>query len=335
MQQPTSIQAGDLWHKLVYNASYFIVFPTNDSKKARNLKLSKLSKAVASGEFITTCELTPPKGINLDPLFAKAESLKNLVHAFNLTDSHAARMSTDPTAVGHLLLNRGIEPIVQMTTRDKNRIAIQAGMLGAAVLGIPNLVFMGGDPPKNGDHPDAKPVFDLFASQLLDIVRNFESGTDLAGNKLSGSPSFCIGAVVNPGSPRLDAEIENMHRKIDAGAAFLQTQAVFDTSQFAEFLSKTGAIEVPILAGVIPVKSVNMAQFMNQRVPGITVPDALMKRIADCGTDKQRIAATSVEVAADIVRDLKSMTRGVHMMAIGWEDKIPRILDLAAASASN
>ncbi len=291
--------------------------------------MPRLSEAIASGEFITTCELTPPKGINLEPLFTKAQSLKHLVHAFNLTDSHAARMATDPTAVGHLLMDRGIEPIVQMTTRDKNRIAIQAGMLGAAALGIPNLVFMGGDPPKNGDHPDAKPVFDLFASQLLNIAGSLQSGTDFTGNRLDGAPSFCVGAVVNPGSPRLDEEIDNMHRKIDAGARFLQTQAVFDASEFEQFLAKAGTVGVPLIAGVIPIKSVKMAEYMNTRVPGITVPDALIQKISDCGNDSERIADASVAIASGIVKDLRTLAGGVHIMAIGWEDRIPQILGRA------
>ncbi len=291
--------------------------------------MPNLKAAIARGEFIKTCELTPPKGTNLEPLFGKAESLKHLIHAFNLTDSHAARMATDPTAIGHLLMDRGIEPIVQMTTRDKNRIAIQAGILGAAVLGIPNLMFMGGDPPKNGDHPEAKPVFDLFASQLLEVASGLQQGSDLSGARLHGRPSFCIGAVVNPGSPRLDEEIDNMHRKIAAGACFLQTQAVYDASQFAEFLNKAGNVEVPILAGVIPIKSVKMAQYMNERVPGITIPDDLIQQIADCGNDSEKISKTSIGIAANIVRDLKSLAGGLHLMAIGWEDKVPQILERA------
>lgn len=291
--------------------------------------MNTLIQAINSGEFIVTCELTPPKGTNLEPLFAKADSLKDWVHAFNLTESHAARMAMDPTAVAHLLIDRGIEPIVQMTSRDKNRIALQACMLGAAALGIPNLVFMGGDPPKNGDHPDAKPVFDFFASQLLDAVSSLQDGADFMGNKLDGTPKFCVGAVVNPGSSKLDDEIDNMHRKIEAGASFLQTQAIYDASAFSDFLDKAGQVDVPILAGIIPVKSVKMAQYMNERVPGIDVPDALIQKIADCGEDKQLIEQTSVGVAAEVVRDLSSLTRGVHMMAIGWEDKIPQILDAA------
>ncbi len=293
---------------------------------------SKLKQAIDRGDFVVTCELTPPKGIDLSALFDKADKLKDRVTAFNLTESHAARMSMDPTAAAHLMMDRGIEPIVQMTSRDKNRIAIQACMLGAAALGIPNLVFMGGDPPKIGDHPDAKPVFDLFASQLLDAVSALQSGTDYTGNKLSGTPKFCVGAVVNPGSPNPEAEIENMHRKIESGASFLQSQAVYDVGQFQEFLDKAGDVSVPILAGVIPIKSVKMAQYMNERVPGITVPDPLISRIADQGEDREAIARTSIGIAAELVRELRPVAGGLHIMAIGWEDKVPHILESGGIS---
>ncbi len=291
--------------------------------------MAKLKQQIESGQFIVTCELTPPKGTNLEPLFERAENLRHYVDAFNLTESHAARMAMDPTAVAHLLLDRGIEPIVQMTSRDKNRIALQACMLGAAALGVENLVFMGGDPPKNGDHPDAKPVFDLFASQLLDAVNALQSGTDYTQNKLNGTPKFCVGAVFNPGSSNPDVEIENLHRKIEAGASFLQTQAIYDVESFADFLNKVGTLNVPILAGVIPIKSVKMAQYMNERVPGITVPDSLINKIANLGDDSEKIIATSQEISAAIIRDLVNVANGLHIMAIGWEDKIPAIVDMA------
>ena len=289
---------------------------------------SKLQQKIDSGDFVITCELTPPKGTDLTPLYEKADLLRNQVTAFNLTESHAARMAMDPTAAAHLLIDRGVEPIVQMTSRDKNRIAIQACMLGAAALGVSNIVFMGGDPPKAGDHPDAKPVFDLFASQLLDAVNALQSGTDYMGNALNGTPKFCVGAVVNPGSPNLEGEIENMHRKIDAGASFLQTQAIYEADQFESFMEQIGDIKIPILAGVIPVKSVKMAQYMNDKVPGITVPDDLISRLADQGDDREKITETSIQISAELVNDLRKVAGGLHIMAIGWEDKITQILKL-------
>jgi 5,10-methylenetetrahydrofolate reductase len=288
--------------------------------------MSSLSKALQSSDFVVTSELTPPKGLDLAPLLEKAALLKPYVSAINLTESHAARMAMDPVAVGHLMLDHGVEPIVQMTSRDKNRLAIQASILGACVLGISNLVFMGGDPPKNGDHPDAKPVFDLFASQLLEAVRALNSGTDLNGNTLNKSTEIFAGAVVNPGASDPDAEIENLHRKIDGGAEFFQTQAVYDVSAFSAFLDKAHSSK-PILAGIIPIKSVKMAQYMNERIPGVDIPDHLIEEIAAAGDDKEAIAKVSIEIAAATIQDLRSVTEGVHVMAIGWEQYIPQMLE--------
>ncbi len=296
------------------------------------METGKLEQRIKAGDFVLTCELTPPKGIDLTALFGKADLLRNIIDAFNLTESHSARMAMDPVAVGHLLSDRGIEPIVQMTSRDKNRIAIQSSMLGAAALGIRNLVFMGGDPPKNGDHPDAKPVFDLFASQLLDAVNALKSGSDYAGNALLGKPEFFVGSIVNPGSSNPKGEIENMHRKIDAGAAFLQTQAVFDVTHFAKFMKMAGPVSVPIFAGLVPIKSVKMAQYMNKRIPGIDVPDYYIKKIAALGQDKERIIETSNQISVEIAKGLRQEASGIHFMAIGWEDKIPAILNEAGIS---
>ena len=238
-------------------------------------------------------------------------------------------MAMDPVAVGHLLIDRGIEPIVQMTSRDKNRLAIQASILGAAALGVSNVVFMGGDPPKNGDHPDAKPVFDLFASQLLEAACALNNGTDFSGNALKGTPQLTIGAVANPGASDLATEIDNMKRKADAGAEFFQTQAIYDVAAFDRFMTKAKP-ERPVLAGIIPIKSVKMAQYMNDKIPGVDIPQDLIDKIDAAGDDKAKVADISIEIAGSTVRALRDMTRGVHVMAIGWEDKIPAILDRAS-----
>ena len=288
--------------------------------------MSALSKALQSSDFVVTSELTPPKGLDLAPLLEKAALLKPYVSAINLTESHAARMAMDPVAVGHLMLDQGVEPIVQMTSRDKNRLAIQASILGACALGVSNLVFMGGDPPKNGDHPDAKPVFDLFASQLLEAVQALNNGTDLNGNALNRNTKIFAGAVVNPGASDPDAEIENLHRKIDGGAEFFQTQAVYDVGAFSNFLEKADSPK-PILAGIIPIKSVKMAHYMNDRIPGVDIPDHLIEKIAGAGDDKEAISQISIEIAANTIQELRSVTKGVHVMAIGWEQYIPQMLE--------
>jgi len=204
--------------------------------------MSRLQEKLRSGEFVVTTELTPPKGINLEDIFAKAALLKPCVDAVNLTDSPRARMAIEPKSVGHLLLDRGVEPIVQITSRDRNRIAVQGDILGAAALGITNFVFMAGDQPKNGDHPDAKAVFDLSTTDLLKAARSLREGHDLAGNELKGAPEIFIGATANPGGKDLDAEVANARGKIDAGAQFLQTQAVFDPPSLKGYLRQDGGV---------------------------------------------------------------------------------------------
>lgn len=287
--------------------------------------MSHLGTALDGEGFVVTSELTPPKGTSLDPLLERARALRRHVDAFNVTDSHAARMAMAPMAVSHLLLDHGLEPIMQITGRDRNRIAIQADLLGAWALGVRNIAFMGGDPPKNGDHPDAKGVFDVVSAAIIRAAAGMRNGTDMAGNALDGSPEFCIGAVVNPGAKDLDKEIDRMAEKIEAGATFFQTQAVYDPGAFERFVKRVDSLEVPLLAGILPVKSPKMAAYMNEHVPGIDVPEALIRKLADA-SDR---AATSSELSASIIEAIRPMCRGVHVMAIGWEDKVPGILEAA------
>ncbi len=287
--------------------------------------MQSLAKKLKTNDFIITTELTPPKGTDLSTVFEKADALKDHITAFNITESHAARMSCDPVAVGHHLAQRGIEPIVQMTSRDKNRIAIQSAILGAATLGIRNIVLMGGDPPKIGDHPDAKGVFDLYASQLVEAGCAIKNGTDMMGNALKGTPELCVGSVFNPGASDLDREVENTQRKLDAGAEFFQTQAIYEAGKLEHFLHEMGNPDIPVLAGIIPIKSVKMAVYMNEHIPGIDIPDMLIKRIV-AAEENNTVAETSIEICAEIIQEVKNMARGLHLMAIGWEHKIPAIL---------
>ncbi len=284
--------------------------------------MSKLAAALERDRFVVTSELTPPKGTELAALLAKAEALRDVVTAFNLTDSHAARMAMAPMAAARRLLENGLEPIVQMTSRDRNRLALQADMLGAHALGVRNLVFMGGDPPANGDHAEAKAVFDLPSSALLRAASALGRGEDMMGNALSGAAHFLLGAVVNPGAADIEGEIRRLEEKLEAGARFFQTQAVYDIGAYERFIEATRHMDLCLLTGIIPLKSPKMAQYMNTRVPGISIPDALIREIGDA-PDRR---AASVEIAARIVREVRPMARGVHIMAIGWEELIPEIV---------
>ncbi|MGH8139730.1 MAG: methylenetetrahydrofolate reductase [Steroidobacteraceae bacterium] len=291
--------------------------------------MNTVADKITAREFVVTTELTPPKGVDLTDLFAKADALRGCVDAFNLTESPRARMAIAPTAVARLLLERGIEPIVQITARDRNRIAIQADLLGAAALGVRNFVFMAGDPPVNGDHPEAKPVFDLSSSQMLRAGHELAQGRDMNGNPLHGTPNLFLGATANPGADELQAEAANTRRKIDAGAQFLQTQAIYDRVALERFLAAVNPDGVAILAGIIPLKSAKMAAWLNASVPGIRVPDRLLEEMHSvAGTDGE--VRRGIDIAARTIREVRGLCAGVHLMALGWEAHIPAILEAGA-----
>jgi methylenetetrahydrofolate reductase (NADH) len=286
--------------------------------------MTALEQKIRSGAFVVTTELTPPKGIDLSELFARADALKHCADAVNLTESPRARMAVEPKSVAHLLMDRGLEPIVQVTARDRNRIAIQADLLGAALLGAGNFLFMTGDNPKNGDHPQAKGVFDLTTLEMLGAARALRAGHDMAGNELKGAPHMFLGATANPGAADLAVEAENTRRKIEAGAQFLQTQAIYDTALLARYLEATPLGEVALLAGIIPLKSAKMAAWLNANVPGVHVPQALQEELERAGPDGE--AVVGVDIAARLIREVRRLCSGVHIMAIGWEHRIPEIL---------
>ena len=287
--------------------------------------MSQLSDSLASNPFTLTAELNPPKGTGLDDLFAAADALKDSVAAFNLTDSAASRMAMAPLAVARLLKDRDVESTLQIAGRDRNRLAIQADMLAAHALGVENIVCMTGDPPSGGDHPDAKPVFDLGAEDILKAAVSLESGHDLAGNALKGSPHFLRGAVVNVAVPDLDKEIARMEGKIEAGAEFFQTNAVYEPAGFEAFMKRVEGLKVPILAGIIMLKSARQARYMTEKIPGVVVPDPLIDELD--GAESR--VATSVAMAGRIVRDVAPMCHGVHIMAIGWEHRIAAVMEAA------
>lgn len=287
--------------------------------------ISSLAAKVAARRFVVTGELTPPKGTDLTRMFATAELLRHAVDAINITESPRARMSMDARAAAKLLQEKGIETVVQITSRDRNRIAVQADLLGAAALGLRNFVFMGGDSPANGDHPEAKPVFDLTASGLLAAAEALRHGKDQAGNPLTGVPELFLGATCHPGAPNFEAEVENTRRKIDAGAKMLQTQAVYDTDKLRRFIDAVKPDGVAILAGIIPLKSERSAPWLHANLPGVAVPLAMqaeMESAATIGVVRER----GIELAAKLIASMRDVCQGVHIMAIGLEAEVPAIL---------
>jgi len=279
-----------------------------------------------SGKFMVTSEIGPPKGIETGVLLEDAELIRSRVDAINVTDLQSSVMRLGSLAVCSLLKQKGFEPIFQLTCRDRNRLALQSDILSAAALGIENLLLLTGDHTTMGDHPDAKPVFDLDSVQLLQVAVKLQGGFDMNGNKLEGgAPKFCLGAVVNPGSDPIEPQIMKMEKKIEAGAEFFQTQAVYDIKVFENFLSKTRHLKVPILGGIVLLKSAGMARYMNKNVAGVSVPDNLIKEMEET---KNKVA-TSVEIAARLIKELKPLCQGIHIMPIGWDKKVPLVLDAA------
>jgi methylenetetrahydrofolate reductase (NADPH) len=288
-----------------------------------------LSRKIASGQFVITTELTPPKGIDVGELLAKADALRGFVDAINLTESPRARMAIEPKSVARLMIERGLEPIVQFTARDRNRIALQSDILGAALLGVRSAVFMGGDSPQSGDHPDAKPVFDLTTTQMLEAARALNGGQDMMGNALKGAPNLFLGATVNPGATDLKAEIENTRRKVAAGAQFLQTQAIYEPQSLAQFKAAAQLDGVALLAGIIPLKSAKMARWMNENIPGIRVPPGLIEEMDAVAGDVEAELRTSIAITTRTIDAVKPHCAGVHMMMMGWENRLPAFLAAA------
>lgn len=288
----------------------------------------KLRERLAQGEFIITCEAGPPKGTDVEKILAEVDRLASLVHAFNVTDLQSSVMRMSSWALCALIRQRGHEPILQLTCRDRNRLALQADLLGAWALGIENVLALTGDHPVLGDHPDALPVFDLDSVQLIEAIGRLNSGKDLAGNDLTGATDFFVGAVVNPGANPLEPHLWKMRLKARLGVGFFQTQAVYDPKMYGNFIRKAEDVHVPIIVGIIPLKSARMARFMNEHIAGIHVPEEIIAEMERAKTQDERVQKSS-EICARIIRAVRSMCQGIHLMPMGWEEHVPTILELA------
>ena len=292
--------------------------------------MSDFGNKLNSSRFLVTVELPPPKGVDIQSVMNTGQGLIGLVDAFNVTDSQSSIMTTGPLSLAHLLLDKGAEPIIQFTGRDRNRIAIQSDLLSTYVLSIENILCLTGDPPSAGDHPEAKAVFELDGVRLIKAATDLMSGADMSGNQLRGSPRFCIGATVNPGARDLERDITRMGQMVDVGAHFFQTHAIFHPESFAEFMSRVNQIKAPVLAGIILLKSARMARYLNENLPGVYVPQSLVEEMEQ--TEDR--AKTGIEIAARIIREVREVCRGVHIMAIGWERYIPQVLEEAGLSGA-
>lgn len=295
--------------------------------------ISSFKNALESGKFVVTCEIAPPKGTNLEQIKHHINLLKDKVDAMNLTD-HQSSVMRYPSIGGALLVKElGGEPILQMTCRDRNRLALQAELLFAASRGVNNVLCLTGDSVMLGDHKEAKPVFDLDSSQLVAAARTLEKGKDLGGNELDGSPRLCVGAIVTPEALPLEPQLIKFEKKIEAGAEFIQTQAVYDLDKFTSFMEYARQFPVKILAGVILLTSAPMARFMNKNIAGVNVPQPLIDEMA--GAPKGTAIAKGIEIAGRMIKRIhdEKMCDGVHIMAIGKEELVPEIMAAAGLSS--
>ena len=290
---------------------------------------SAFKKALDSGKFVVTSEVAPSKGTNLEKMAHHVELLKDKVDAMNVTD-HQSSVMRFPSLGGALLVKeKGGEPILQMTCRDRNRLALQADLMFAASRGINNVLCLTGDSVMLGDHKQAKGVFDLDSSQLVAAVRTMERGKDMAGNDLDGAVKFCAGAIVTPEANPIEPQLIKFEKKIEAGAEFIQTQAVYDLDNFKKFMDYARQFDVKILAGVILLTSAGMARFMNKNVAGVMVPQNLIDEMA--AAPKGGALKKGIEITGRMIAQIKEeqICDGVHIMAIGKEEVVPDIMSAA------
>ena len=292
----------------------------------------KITELFSSGSYVLTSEVGPVKGCVRDlgdgtvpKCLEEATVVRDHVHAINVTDNQSAVMRLGSLAASVKLKQNGFEPIYQITCRDRNRIALQSELLNACSLGIDNVLVLTGDHTSLGDHASAKPVFDIDSVQLLKIATDMKNGHDMVGNGLSQAPDFAVGAVVNPNFEPLDLQLIKMEKKIAAGAMFFQTQTVYDAALFEKFIRKTEGFGVPIQLGMVLIKSARMAQYMNQNVAGITVPESWIKRFS--GVSASENGRTCVDITSDFLREVAPMCQGIHFMPLGWSHLVPLIVE--------
>ena len=289
--------------------------------------MKRFKEALEAGDFVITAECGPPKGTDISELKEHAKHLLGKVHALNVTDNQSSVMRAGSLSISKVLLDMGHDPIYQLTCRDRNRLAIQSDLLSAHILGIRNLLCLTGDSISVGDHKEAKAVFDLESVQLLKVVDTMNKGKDMVGNDLKGATSLFAGAVVTTEANPVEPQLMKFSKKVKVGAKFFQTQAIYDIEKFKTFMEYARKFDTKILAGILLLRSAGMANFLNANVPGITVPQHLIDELKTAG--KEKALDCGMDIAARQIRELKGICDGVHVMAIGLEDKVPEILKRA------
>ncbi|GAX37979.1 methylenetetrahydrofolate reductase [Nodularia sp. NIES-3585] len=295
--------------------------------------LNSFRHAAQAGEFLVTAEVAPPKGVNVTHMISMAATLKGRVHAVNITDGSRAVLRMSSLVASVILLQNGIEPICQVACRDRNRISLQADLMGSHALGIRNILALTGDPVKVGDHPNAKAVFDLESVRLLQLIRKLNQGVDYNEKPFTdGATDLFAGAAVDPQCASWSGLQKRFERKIEAGAQFFQSQMITDFERLEKFMDTVAVnYEKPILAGIFLLKSAKNAQFINRCVPGVNIPQHIIERLAKAKDPLEE----GMKIAAEQVQIARQLCQGVHMMAVKREDLITPILNLAGVPAVN
>jgi 5,10-methylenetetrahydrofolate reductase len=281
-----------------------------------------LRQKLESGTFVITAEVCPPKGCDCRPFIATASTLRQTVDAINVTDNQGANMRISPVTAASLLVREGIEPILQLTCRDRNRLALQSELLGAAACGVTNLLALTGDHISFGDHKGAKGVFDLDSVQLLQLATRLNNGQDLEGNGLNGRTDFFLGAAAAPEAEPFQLSLMKIGKKARAGASFLQTQAMFDPQRLRLFAEAVAPSGLKIIAGILLLKSSAMARYVNRTIPGLSVPQELIDELDQTKNQLDK----GCEIAARMATEFLPYCHGLHVMAMGREDVIPQVL---------
>lgn len=282
---------------------------------------------LAKSKFVITCEISSPKGTNLDEFLNRVDVVKGYVDAISIGDNQRAVMRAGALAICNLLKKRDIEPVMELASRDKNRLALQSDMLAAAIMGIENIVLVCGHDPAMGDHAAAKAVNDLDCVALVDAAVCLMRGTDIAGHPIDGTPDFCLGVVANPGMVSDKAEMAELKAKLERGACFIQTQPVYDAAVMEKFLEAIRGFDVPVFAGHMILKSASMASFINSNFPGIRVPDNMVRALE--GLPRDKVVETSLGLSVELIKKLGPMCQGINFMPEGWERHLPDIIEQA------
>jgi len=286
----------------------------------------RLTDILNRGTFAVTVEYNPPKGTNISSVLENAKQLVGRVHGVNVTDNTAAVVRAGSLPVCRLLYELGHDPVMQLTCRDRNRIAMQSDLMGAHMLGIRNILCLTGDYPTVGDHKEAKPVYDLDSVQVMQLVQGLNNGHDMTGHKLDGSTAFTIGAAVTPEADPLGPMLAKFEVKVKAGAQFFQTQAVYHPEQFASFMNAIRPFKVKVLAGILVLRNQKMAEFMNANIPGISVPNEMIEELKAAG---ERAEDVGVDIAVRTIKAVRPHCDGVHIMAIKATHRLGEIITKA------